>query len=56
MAILCRYLAQPYYLQEKKAATVCQEMGINTTNLWKILQRSRMQLRVCLENNWFKHQ
>lgn len=42
-----------YYLEEKKADSVCQETGITTTNLWKILQRSRMQLRECLEFNWF---
>ncbi|MEJ5146674.1 sigma-70 family RNA polymerase sigma factor [Sphingobacterium kitahiroshimense] len=45
-----------YYLEEKKAAIVCQETGITTTNLWKILQRSRLQLRACLENNWFNTQ
>lgn len=38
-----------YYLKEKKNEEVCQEMGITTTNLWKILQRSRLQLRECLE-------
>jgi len=42
-----------YYLEEKKAAEVSQELSISTTNLWKILQRSRMQLRECLEFNWF---
>ncbi|WP_336690067.1 MULTISPECIES: RNA polymerase sigma factor [unclassified Chryseobacterium] len=42
-----------YYLQEKKAPEVSQELNISTTNLWKILQRSRMQLRECLEFNWF---
>ena len=42
-----------YYLEEKKSEKVCQETGISTTNLWKILQRSRMQLRECLEFNWF---
>jgi RNA polymerase sigma-70 factor (ECF subfamily) len=45
-----------YYLEEKKATVVCQETGITTTNLWKILQRSRLQLRACLENNWFNTQ
>lgn len=45
-----------YYLEEKKATVVCQEMGISSTNLWKILQRSRLQLRVCLDNNWFNTQ
>lgn len=43
-----------YYLEEKKATIVCQETGISTTNLWKILQRSRLQLRACLESNWLK--
>lgn len=42
-----------YYLEEKKASEVSQEFDISTTNLWKILQRSRMQLRECLEFNWF---
>lgn len=41
-----------YYLQEKKAPEVSQELQISTTNLWKILQRSRMQLRECLDLNW----
>jgi len=45
-----------YYLQEKKAPEVSQELNISTTNLWKILQRSRMQLRECLEFNWFTKQ
>ncbi|KMQ69356.1 RNA polymerase sigma factor [Chryseobacterium sp. FH2] len=42
-----------YYLEEKKAWEVSQELNISTTNLWKILQRSRIQLRECLEFNWF---
>jgi RNA polymerase sigma-70 factor (ECF subfamily) len=42
-----------YYLEEKKAPEVSQELNISTTNLWKILQRSRMQLRECLDLNWF---
>lgn len=42
-----------YYLQEKKAPEVSQELDVSTTNLWKILQRGRMQLRECLDFNWF---
>lgn len=42
-----------YYLEEKKTDSVCQVTGITTTNLWKILQRSRLQLRECLEINWY---
>lgn len=43
-----------YYLENKKTELVCQEFHISTTNLWKILQRSRLQLKECLEKNWFR--
>lgn len=39
-----------YYLKEKKSPEICQEIGLTTTNLWKILQRARLQIRECLEN------
>ena len=39
------------YLQEKKSKDICQETNISHTNYWKILQRSRLQLRECLEEN-----
>jgi RNA polymerase sigma factor (sigma-70 family) len=42
-----------YYLEEKKAPVVCQEIDVSTTNLWKILQRARLQLRECLDINEF---
>jgi RNA polymerase sigma factor (sigma-70 family) len=42
-----------YYLEEKKSSEVSQELNVSTTNLWKILQRSRLQLRECLDFNWF---
>lgn len=48
-----KILLKMYYLEEKKAPDVSQELNVSTTNLWKILQRSRMQLRECLELNWF---
>lgn len=44
-----------YYLNQKGAKNVCQEMGISATNFWKILQRSRFQLRDCLKENGFTH-
>ncbi len=43
-----------YYLKEKKNNEVCSELNISLNNLWKILQRSRMQLRKCIELNWFE--
>lgn len=40
-----------YYLQEKKAPEVCRDTGITAVNLWKILQRGRLQLRECIESH-----
>lgn len=47
-------LVKLYYLQEKKSSEICQELALTKTNLWKILQRCRLQLRECLETNWFE--
>lgn len=44
-----------YYLHEKKTPEICQEIGITTTNLWKILQRGRLQLRECIENKYLRN-
>lgn len=49
-----KMLVKLYYLQEKKSCEICQELGLAKTNLWKILQRCRLQLRECLESNWFQ--
>lgn len=32
---------------------ICKELNISQSNLWVMLHRSRMQLRRCLEKNWF---
>lgn len=42
------------YLEEKKGEVICQELGITPTNFWQILHRAKLQLRKCLEINWFK--
>lgn len=42
-----------YYLEGKKTEFVSQELAITATNLWKILQRGRLQLKDCLDRNWF---
>lgn len=41
------------YLEEKNAELVCQELEISTTNYWQILHRAKLQLRKCLDENWF---
>ena len=33
---------------------ICNELGISSSNLWVIIHRARLQLRECIENNWFK--
>lgn len=41
------------FLDEKKGAVICQELGITATNYWQLIRRAKLQLRDCLENNWF---
>ena len=38
---------------EIDSATICQELGIASTNLWILLHRARLRLRECLQQNWF---
>lgn len=42
------------FVHETKSHIICQELGITDTNLWQILHRAKLQLRKCLEINWFK--
>lgn len=32
---------------------ICKELSITSTNLWVILYRARVALRLCLEEHWF---
>ncbi|MCB9188670.1 MAG: sigma-70 family RNA polymerase sigma factor [Flavobacteriales bacterium] len=41
------------FMEEKKGKEICQELGITDTNFWQILHRAKLQLRKCLEFNWF---
>ncbi|HMO40216.1 MAG TPA: sigma-70 family RNA polymerase sigma factor [Saprospiraceae bacterium] len=43
------------FLAEKKAAEICQELGVSSTNYWQLLHRAKLQLRACLEQSWFRH-
>jgi len=42
------------YLTDKDSKDICKELGITPSNFWQILHRSKLQLRQCIENNWFK--
>lgn len=43
------------YLMNKKGEEICQEVNISTTNYWQIVHRAKLQLRECVENNWFNN-
>ena len=40
-------------VMELETDEICKELTINANNLWVILYRARMALRLCLEQNWF---
>jgi RNA polymerase sigma-70 factor (ECF subfamily) len=41
------------YLMDKKTEEICQDLGITTTNYWQMMHRAKLQLRECIDNNWF---
>lgn len=43
------------YISGKKGSEICKEMDISETNYWQITRRSKLQLRECIEGNWFKN-
>lgn len=42
------------FIEEKESEEICQELAISTTNFWQIIHRAKLQLRKCIELNWFK--
>ncbi len=42
-------------VQNYESNEICNELGISPSNLWVIIHRARLQLRKCLEENWFKN-
>ena len=42
------------FIEEKDSSIICQELEISSTNYWQIIHRAKLQLRKCLELNWFK--
>ena len=41
------------FIDDKESKFVCQELDITATNYWQIIHRAKLQLRKCLELNWF---
>jgi RNA polymerase sigma-70 factor, ECF subfamily len=48
--------AQAFVLRELDGAAgeeICKVLNLSSTNFWVLMHRARMQLRHCLEQNWF---
>lgn len=42
------------FVEELPAEEICQELGISSSNYWVIVHRAKLNLRRCLEKNWFQ--
>jgi RNA polymerase sigma-70 factor, ECF subfamily len=40
-------------MEDLSTEEICKVMDISTTNSWVMLHRARVNLRRCLETNWF---
>lgn len=49
-----RSALQRKYLEAQASEQICQDLQISPTNYWQIVHRAKLQLRKCLEVNWFK--
>lgn len=41
------------YLDGVESDEICKELNITPSNYWVLLHRAKLQLRGCLEKNWF---
>jgi RNA polymerase sigma-70 factor (ECF subfamily) len=41
------------YLDDMDSEEICRELGISSSNYWVLMHRAKVQLRACLEKNWF---
>lgn len=42
------------HIDDESSETICKELSISTSNYWVIIHRAKLQMRECLEKNWFK--
>ncbi|MFB6320302.1 sigma-70 family RNA polymerase sigma factor [Saccharicrinis sp. FJH54] len=40
-------------IDDKTTDEICKDLGITSSNLWVIIHRAKLQLRGCIEKNWF---
>jgi RNA polymerase sigma-70 factor (ECF subfamily) len=41
------------YLEDLDSKEICSSLGITESNFWVLMHRAKVQLRECLEKNWF---
>ena len=41
------------YMDDLTSDDICTQLSITSNNYWTILHRAKVQLRACLEKNWF---
>ncbi|MDZ7742252.1 MAG: sigma-70 family RNA polymerase sigma factor [Bacteroidota bacterium] len=42
------------YLMDVSSEKICQELEITPANFWQIMHRAKLNLRDCVDKNWFK--
>lgn len=40
------------YIEQKNNKVICQDFEITVSNLWQIVHRVKLQLKLCLDKNW----
>lgn len=48
-----RACLQLKYLESKESGEICQELNISASNYWQMIHRAKLQMRQCLDENWF---
>ncbi len=44
------------FLEGKRGPDICEELGVSAANYWQLVHRAKIQLRHCLQTNWFDRQ
>jgi len=41
------------YLEDLDSEEICKALNLTSSNYWVLIHRAKLQLRACLEKNWF---
>ena len=42
------------YMEDVQTETICKDLQITSSNYWVMMHRAKIQLRECMEKNWFR--